>query len=59
MVEDLEFRIMARQLAPADLQRKEPRRAASALPGALDEAELIADPVLRNLYKASRLKAGA
>ena len=59
VVDDLEFRIMARQSAPADLQRKEPQRAARAVPGVADEAELIADPVLRNLYKASRQKAGA
>lgn len=59
VVDDLEFRIMARQSAPADLQRKEPQRAARAVAGVADEAELIADPVLRNLYKASRQKAGA
>ena len=59
VVEDLEFRIMARQSAPADLQRKEPQRAAHAVPADEDEAELIADPVLRNLYKASRQRAGA
>jgi predicted nucleic acid-binding Zn ribbon protein len=59
VVDDLEFRIMVRQSAPADLERKEPQRAANAVPGAEDDAELIADPVLRNLYKASRQKAGA
>jgi hypothetical protein len=59
VVEDLEFRIMARQSSAADLQRKEPHRAARAVPGAADEAESIADPVLRNIYKASRQRAGA
>lgn len=59
VVDDLEFRIMARHSAPADLQRKEPQRAVRAVPGVADEAELIADPVLRNLYRASRQKAGA
>jgi predicted nucleic acid-binding Zn ribbon protein len=59
VVEDLEFRIKLRQADVAALARKEPQRAAHAAPAAGDEAELIADPVLRNLYKASRQRAGA
>jgi predicted nucleic acid-binding Zn ribbon protein len=59
LVEDLEFRIMPRQADVAALQRKEPRRAAHAVPAVADEAERIADPVLRNLYRASRRRAGA
>jgi predicted nucleic acid-binding Zn ribbon protein len=54
-VEDLEFRVM-----PA---RREPRRAEAAQPGAtvargvLDDADQIADPVMRNMYKLARKKA--
>jgi predicted nucleic acid-binding Zn ribbon protein len=59
VVEDLEFRIMPRQANLTALARKEPERAAHAARGEADEAELIADPVLRNLYKASRQRAGA
>jgi hypothetical protein len=59
VVEDLEFRIMVRQPELATLQRKEPQRAEHAAPTVVDEAELIADPVLRNLYRASRQRAGA
>jgi len=58
VVEDLEFRIMSPQ-GDAALARKEPQRAAHAAPAVADEAELIADPVLRNLYRASRRRAGA
>jgi hypothetical protein len=51
VVEDLEFRVMPR--------RREPQRAIAAFRAALevDEANAIADPVLRSLYKASRKKA--
>jgi len=51
VVEDLEFRVI-----PA---RREPQRAelARPVPGALDEADEIADPVLRNIYKSARKKA--
>jgi hypothetical protein len=50
VVEDLEFRILPR--------RREPRRAAAAVPAAaMDEADGIADPVLRAIYRASRRKA--
>ncbi len=50
-VEDLEFRVMPR--------RREPQRAVAAFHASLaaDEADAIADPVLRGLYKASRKKA--
>ncbi len=50
VVEDLEFRVI-----PA---RREPQRAAAsqaALP--YDEADAIADPVLRSIYKSARKKA--
>jgi hypothetical protein len=51
VVEDLEFRVMPR--------RREPQRAIAAFRASLeaDEADAIADPVLRGLYKASRKKA--
>lgn len=45
VVEDIEFRVMPARLGP--------HRAQHAAAGA-DEANGIADPVLRNLYKASR-----
>ncbi len=52
LVEDVEFRVAPR--------KREPERARVALPGlAMDEAEGIADPVLRGIYKASRKKAQA
>jgi len=51
IVEDLEFRVM-----PA---RRGPQRAEVAQPGLaeLDEADQIADPVMRNMYKLARKKA--
>ena len=51
LVEEVEFRVVPR--------RREPQRAVRSAPGALfaDEAERIADPVLRVIYKASRKKA--
>lgn len=50
-VEDLEFRVIP--------LRREPQRAAANQPAleTLDEADQIADPVLRNLYKSARKKA--
>jgi len=51
VVDDLEFRIVPR--------RRGPQRAAQAVPAAQDEAENIADPILRSIYKAARLKAQA
>lgn len=52
LVEDLEFRIVPR--------RREPQRAAKAIPAAVvDEADAIADPVLRGIYISSRKKARA
>jgi hypothetical protein len=48
VVDDLEFRIVPR--------RREPQRASEPLP-LLDEADGIADPVLRGIYRASRKKA--
>jgi hypothetical protein len=50
IVEDLEFRVI-----PA---RREAQRAATAQPSlALDEADQIADPTMRNMYKLSRKRA--
>ena len=51
VVGDLEFRIIPR--------RREPERAGRPLgpAGMADEAEAIADPVLRGLYKASHKRA--
>ncbi|PWT97240.1 MAG: hypothetical protein C5B51_31720 [Terriglobia bacterium] len=49
LVDDLEFRIVPR--------RREAQRAAHATPALLDEAESISDPVLRSIYRSSRLKA--
>ena len=49
VVDDLEFRIMIPRIEP---QREEN-------PRSNDEADRIADPVLRNLYKTARRKASA
>ena len=52
LVEDLEFRIVPR--------RREPVMARQALPTLpADDADAIADPVMRDLYKLSRKKAQA
>ena len=50
-VDDIEFRVVPR--------KREPQRALEASGRArdVDEADAIADPVLRDLYKASRKKA--
>jgi hypothetical protein len=53
-VEDLEFRVMPRKREP----QREVRSAAPLL-GEADEADAIADPVLRGLYRASRKRAQA
>jgi len=45
MVEEIEFRVAPRRLGP--------QRAQSSVPSA-DDANDIADPMLRNIYKASR-----
>jgi hypothetical protein len=53
-VEELEFRVV--------LCKREPQREvhrAVPLPGEADEADAIADPVLRGLYRASRKRAQA
>jgi hypothetical protein len=51
-VEDIEFRVVPR--------RRGPQRAEVAMPsGAADEADAISDPMLRRIYKASRIKAQA
>jgi predicted nucleic acid-binding Zn ribbon protein len=54
LIDDLEFRVIPR--------RREPLMARASIPGAtaqLDEADAIADPVLRDVYKVSRRKAQA
>ena len=50
LVEDLEFRIVPRRREP----QRETTVAATPL---LDEADSIADPVLRGIYRAARKKA--
>ena len=52
LVSDLEFRIVPRRRQPEIA-----RQAVPALPA--DEADAIADPVMRGLYKLSRKKAQA
>jgi len=52
LVDDLEFKIVPR--------RREPARATVSTPAAaplFDEADAIADPVLRNIYRAARKRA--
>jgi predicted nucleic acid-binding Zn ribbon protein len=50
LVEDLEFRVVPR--------RRDPAMARQAVPALLiDDADAIADPVMRDLYKLSRKKA--
>ncbi len=50
LVEDIEFRVVPR--------RRQPQRADEAQPALFrDEADAIADPVLRGIFKASRKKA--
>jgi hypothetical protein len=53
VVEELEFRVVPRRI--------QPDRARQAAPGTLfaDDADAIADPVLRGIYKLSRKKAQA
>ena len=51
IVDDLEFRIIPR--------RRDPALARTSVPTLFDEADSIADPVLRGLYKLSRKKAQA
>jgi len=50
MVEDIEFRVVPR--------RREPQRAVAAVPAIFaDDADAIADPVMRSIYRAARNKA--
>jgi hypothetical protein len=49
MIEDVEFRVVPR--------RREPQRAELPMPALFDEADAIADPVLRGIYRTSRTKA--
>lgn len=53
-IDDLEFRVVPRRREP----QREVRGAAPLL-GHADEADAIADPVMRGIYRASRKKAGA
>lgn len=52
VVEDVEFRIVPRRIEPQ-------RAAVSSLALVGDEADGIADPVLRSIYRASRKRAQA
>jgi len=51
-VEDIEFRIVPRRIEPQVESRSADPAAAPA-----DEADAIADPILRGLYRASRRRA--
>ncbi|MDQ6679303.1 MAG: DUF721 domain-containing protein [Acidobacteriota bacterium] len=51
MVEDLEFRVVPR--------RREPQRAVASMPVFADDADGIADPVLRQIYKSARRRETA
>jgi len=51
IVDDLEFRVIPR--------RRDPGVARAGMPALLDDADAIADPILRDLYKLSRKKAQA
>ena len=53
VIEELEFRVMPLRRDAQRAQVAQPALAAS------DEADAIADPVLRNIYKCARRKAGA
>jgi predicted nucleic acid-binding Zn ribbon protein len=53
LVEDLEFRIVPRRREPVVARHAVP----ALLAGATDDADAIADPVMRHLYKLSRKKA--
>jgi hypothetical protein len=56
LVDDLEFRIVPRRREPQRETRSAAAGASTPLP-LLDEADAIADPVLRGIYRASRKKA--
>lgn len=52
IVDDLEFRIVPRRI--------EPQRAAVSIPGLFaDDADKIADPIMRHIYKVARRKESA
>jgi len=55
LVGDLEFRVVPRRREPQRAETMGPAAGGSA--AAADEANQIADPILRSLYKASRKKA--
>ena len=59
IVDDLEFRVAPRTEMSLEVSRMPPQRAAHSTTALADEAELIDDPILRGIYKASRKKAGA
>jgi hypothetical protein len=52
IVEDLEFRVM-----PARREAQRAEAAQPSAPSASDDADQIADPVMRNMYKVARKKA--
>lgn len=53
LIDDLEFRVVPRRREPVRATQSTP-----STPGRLfDEADAIADPVLRGIYKASRARA--
>ena len=54
LVDDIEFRVVPRRREP---QRASVMLAKALTPTLLDEANQIADPVLRGIYKSSRKKA--
>ena len=51
LVDDLEFRVVPR--------KREPQRAGASAGALFDEANEIADPVMRSIYRAARNKARA
>ncbi|MCW5978540.1 MAG: DUF721 domain-containing protein [Bryobacteraceae bacterium] len=57
VVEDIEFRVASLRKKPGREER--PARRPPAMAAGGDEAESIADPVLRMLYKTSRRKESA
>jgi hypothetical protein len=57
LVNDIEFQVMPGRRGPH--VEESPVRLSRALAGTLDEADLIQDPVLSRIYKASRKRESA
>ena len=55
IVEDLEFRVAVGRIGPGREERR--RQASQRKQVGRDEADRITDPVLKNIYKASRKRA--